>query len=206
MANDLKGYRRGDAKAATRRLITEFHFEGVEEVQEFLDEMEHYDDDSCEMDAGGDFGCFDFPDFHDYGFDDYGLDDYAPIVLVEHTWRPGDCYDSTDRGVGLLRYIMDDVRPAEVAGKDITWVVQKHLLISAIVMGGLLSHDFFRSENSLLLGRYSAELYRRLRGTGIEFEPFGDLTKNGWETFRSLVANHGVGSAKQKNSVAEQPL
>lgn len=140
------------------------------------------------LDEGG--SCYE-PDEEYSCYDEE--EDYCwgePEFLVEETWKDDDQYDPNDKGVGFIRYFMESVKPSEVGKKDIEWVAIKYNLLSASVLGGLLSEKFFQNKHiSLIFGRYAVALEKCLRDSGIEFEVFHGLTEKGYETLNELTSS-----------------
>lgn len=107
--------------------------------------------------------------------------------LVEDTWSPWVKYNPMDKGVGYLRYIMDNVKPSEIWLWDLHFVVTKYTILSAAILAGMLSQEFFQHDDSILLGRYLVELTKILDMNNIEINPeIGGITENGWETFHAI--------------------
>jgi len=183
------GHERNKAKEHARRLISEARGEVVTDQSDLAEEEAvslDYHFDYC--DQGSDSSDAPYVCLDDgWGYPDYPFEE--PTFLIEDSWREGDGFDSMDSGIGYLRYIMEGVKPSKVCHQNIQWIAEKYTLLSAIVLGGLLSVEFFENEEeSLILGRYSMALEDELGKAGIEFTIFNGLTERGWETYKRLVS------------------
>lgn len=104
--------------------------------------------------------------------------------LPENSWRGEAPYDPDDQGMGLIRWMMEGVKPADVHLKDLKWVATKYATLSAALVGGLLPDVSCSDDAAQLYSRYTMAIENVLQKHGVEYEPFGGLTDRGWETFR----------------------
>lgn len=137
-------------------------------------------------------GVIDDFDNHGYLNDDMMMRDYddwyneimKQSFLPENKWKGEAPYDPNDHGVGLIRWMMESVKPADVHLKDLKWVAEKYTILSAALAGGLLPDVSCNDDTAQLYSRCTMAIEDVLQKHGVEYEPFGGLTDRGWETFR----------------------
>lgn len=183
------GYKRNQHKVTSGSLLLSFQAEQRELLFEEMDEDFEAEDDFITYEL--EQGCQERDLYDDLCLEDAYLypefDGISEEFLPENSWlSKEEPYDCLDGGMGYFRYIMESVKPSEVASNDIKWIACKYSLLTAMILVGSFSSEFL-NEPSRLLGRYAIKLEERLRHHGIDFTSFRGITEKGWETFQLLT-------------------